>query len=386
MIRNMALVLAVSVLCGCSLLSPPQVSERDGERSRPVLPALNTEPLAPVVEHTYTLQNAQHNVVGTVQVMTANEQDTFSDIARSYGLGYDELKYANPGIDPWLPGAGTRIVLPTRFVLPDAPREGVVLNIAAKRLFYFHPTDDGELQQVTTYPVGIGREGWATPTGQSKVIAKATDPAWYVPASVRKEHREKGDPLPAVVGPGPDNPLGRHVLKLDMPGYLLHGTNQPYGVGMRVSHGCVRLYPEHIELLYAAVGIGVPVTLVNQPVLSGWQGDIFFIKAFPALGDDERTPEALQAVASTHARARFGDGDAPFLDAALASVTTSANARAVRWQYAGFDTLTDAVYVENVTTGPEEGPTRDEVLALIDEVMQDEPGESAAAEGVTDGG
>lgn len=385
MMRRVLVMLTIGVLCGCSLLAPPQVSERDGERRRPVLPALNVEPASPVVEHTYTLADARHNAIGTVQVIEANEQDTFSDIARSYGLGYDELKYANPGVDPWLPGAGTRIVLPTRFVLPDAPREGVVLNIAAKRLFYFHPREAGELQKVTTYPIGIGREGWATPVGQSKVIAKATDPAWYVPASVRKEHREKGDPLPAVVGPGPDNPLGRHVLKLDMPGYLLHGTNQPYGVGMRVSHGCVRLYPEHIERLYSAVGIGVPVSLVNQPVLAGWQGEAFFIKAFPVLADDERAPEALQDIAMAHVQTRHGEEAVPSLNAALDAVATSANARAVRWQYAGLDALTDAVYVDNVTTGPEEGPTRDEVLALIDEVMQeDEKGQPP--EGSVDGG
>ncbi|MEL6868181.1 MAG: L,D-transpeptidase family protein [Pseudomonadota bacterium] len=385
---GLGLTAAVLLLSGCSLLAPPQLGSDEGGRRAPVLPRLNSEPQPATVAHTYTLTSQRQNTVGRVQVIVANESDTFSDIARSYGLGYDELRLANPDIDPWLPGAGTQIILPTRFVLPDAPREGVVLNIAAKRLFYYPPVADGELPTVSTYPIGIGREGWATPVGVSKIIAKAKDPAWYVPASVRKEHREAGDPLPAVVPAGPDNPLGRHVLKLDMPGYLLHGTNQPYGVGMRVSHGCVRLYPEDIEVLYSAVGLGVSVTLVNQPVLAGWQDAYFFIKAYPPLADDERDAAQLAAAALAHARARFGDTVTESFDAAVAQIATTANARAVRWEYAGIDALTDAVLVENVTRGPQEGPSREEVLALIDEVMQDEdaPDGAASSAASSDGG
>ena len=135
-------------------------------------------------------------------------------------------------------------------------REGIVLNIAAKRLFYFPPMPAGQPPVVMTYPIGIGRVGWETPLGAASVVAKAANPTWYVPASVRREHAEMGDPLPSIVPPGPDNPLGTRVLKLDLPGYLIHGTNQPYGVGMRVSHGCVRLYPENIETLYELVAIG----------------------------------------------------------------------------------------------------------------------------------
>ena len=242
---------------------------------------------------------------GEVQVIAARAEDTFSDIARSYGLGYDELVHANPGVDPWLPGEGTTIVLPTRFVLPDAPREGIVLNIAAKRLYAFQPGEGDAPPTVITHPIGIGRVGWATPTGRSTVIAKATDPAWYVPASVRQEHAELGDPLPAIVPPGPDNPLGRHVLKLDLPGYLLHGTNQPYGVGMRVSHGCVRLYPEDIERLYAATGLGTPVTIVDEPVSVGVRDGVHYVAARPQLEDDPRDWAALLAAA----RARIDGGE-----------------------------------------------------------------------------
>ena len=127
-----------------------------------------------------------------------------------------------------------------------------------------------------TYPIGIGRVGWETPLGETTVIAKAKNPSWWVPASVRREHAEMGDPLPSVVPPGPDNPLGTRVLKLNMPGYLIHGTNQPYGVGMRVSHGCVRLYPENIEFLYTLVDIGEMVTILNEPFQMGRKDGVLF--------------------------------------------------------------------------------------------------------------
>ncbi|MEM1261120.1 MAG: L,D-transpeptidase family protein [Pseudomonadota bacterium] len=241
----------------------------------------------------FTLASPQQTVVGELTVLRANAENTFSDIARRFGLGYDELATANPGVDPWLPGANTPILLPTRLVLPDVKREGIVLNIAAKRLFYFLPPAASGEQRVITYPIGIGRVGWATPLGNAAVIAKAENPTWYVPQSVRAEHREMGDPLPAIVPPGPDNPLGHRVLKLDMDGYLIHGTNQPYGVGMRVSHGCVRLYPEDIEALYQMAGLGTAVQIVNQPVLAGWQGETLVVQAYPRLEDDDRDHSAI---------------------------------------------------------------------------------------------
>ncbi len=237
------------------------------------------------------LETPEQSVVGEPQVVFARGEDTLSDLAREYGLGYDEIIAANPGVDPWLPGAGTPIVLPTQYVLPDVARRGVVLNIASKRLYYFPEVSDGEPQQVLTYPIGIGRVGWETPLGDTTVISKAKDPHWWVPASVRREHAELGDPLPSVVPPGPDNPLGHRVLKLDMPGYLIHGTNAPYGVGMRVSHGCVRLYPENIELLYELVAIGEPVTILNEPYLFGWAGDALYFEAHEPLEDDTISPD-----------------------------------------------------------------------------------------------
>ena len=262
---------------------------RQGVRSRPYRRCRSR--LDPISRNYFVLESPGQTVIGQPQVVFTDEENTFSDLAREYGLGYDELVAANPGVDPWLPGDGTPVLLPTQYVLPDVPYEGIVLNIAAKRLFYFPETEDGQPQVVMTYPIGIGRVGWETPLGSSAVVSKARDPHWYVPASVRREHEELGDPLPAVVPPGPDNPLGRHVLKLDLPGYLIHGTNQPYGVGMRVSHGCVRLYPENIELLYELVGVGEKVTIVNEPFVAGWSQGAVYLEAHEPLEDDDVSVE-----------------------------------------------------------------------------------------------
>ena len=372
------LVIVVSLLTssGCSLL-------RDGFSQRfagqpAAEPEIRVEGEA-VLVHRFALDDPDQTTFGEVQVIVAREADTFSDIARSYGLGYDELVNANPGVDPWLPGEGTEIILPTRFVLPEAPREGIVLNIANKRLFYFEPVADGDVATMITYPIGIGRVGWATPTGAAEIIAKATDPAWYVPASVREEHREAGDPLPAIVPPGPDNPLGRHVLKLDMPGYLLHGTNQPYGVGMRVSHGCVRLYPEHIEALYASAGLGTPVTIVNQPVLAGWRDGQFYVAAHPRLEDDERAhdellEDALAAIRDRHWMLRDAAGHD-----ALATLMDTADGVARVIDPENPVARTAMVHVANLTTPPADAPDRAEVAALIDEMMREAEAEAAQA-------
>ncbi len=252
------------------------------------------EPQAP---NDFLLHSPAQSVVGEPQVVFTRAEDTLSDLAREYGLGYDEIVAANPGVNPWLPGENTPVLLPTQYVLPDVPRQGMVLNIATKRLFYFPQAEEGDAQKVLTYPIGIGRVGWETPLGSTTVVSKARDPSWWVPLSVRREHAEMGNPLPSVVPPGPDNPLGSRVLKLDMPGYLIHGTNTPYGVGMRVSHGCVRLYPENIELLYELVAIGEPVMIVNEPYQVGVQDDALYFEAHAPLEDDALPPEErLQAL------------------------------------------------------------------------------------------
>ena len=237
--------------------------------------------------HQFTLSETDQQVVGRLQVIYAQHEDTFPDIARRFNLGYEELRLANPDVDPWLPGEGSIVYLPTQHVLPDAPRDGIVLNLANMRLFYYPSVEPPIAPVVITHPIGIGRVGWSTPLGSTKVVRKTRDPAWHVPVSVRREHAEEGDPLPAVVPPGPDNPLGQYALRLGMESYLIHGTNKPYGVGMRVSHGCIRLYPEDIELLFDDIPLNTPVHIVNQPVLAGWQDGVLFLESHRALEDDE---------------------------------------------------------------------------------------------------
>jgi L,D-transpeptidase ErfK/SrfK len=236
----------------------------------------------------FVLLDPDTEVIGELQYVVAKEEDTLPDFARRYGLGHDEIVAANPGVDPWLPGAGTRVVLPTRFVLPDAPRQGIVLNLPALRLFYYPQVEAGAPQVVITHPIGIGREGWRTPVGRMRIIQKRANPNWYPPASIRREHAAAGNPLPAVVKAGPDNPLGAYAMRLSRPAYLLHGTNKPYGVGMRVSHGCVRLYPEDIERLFAAVPVGTDVRIINQPYLAGRQRGELYLEAHPPLAEDAR--------------------------------------------------------------------------------------------------
>jgi L,D-transpeptidase ErfK/SrfK len=252
---------------------------------------------APLATHQFEFDPEFDDVVGQLQITKSSAEDTFSDIARRFNVGYEELVRANPGIDPWLPGEGREIVVPTQFVLPDAPREGLVINLAAMRVYYFPKRKDGELQSVITHPIGIGKVGWSTPEGTTKVTGKTKNPTWFPPASVRKEHKEAGDPLPSKVPPGPENPLGTHMMTLGWPSYLIHGTNKPYGVGMRSSHGCMRFYPEDIAELYDDIPVGARVTVVNQPFVFGWHKDAMFVQAFPILEDDERDhPKASDAL------------------------------------------------------------------------------------------
>lgn len=288
--KRALLLLPVLMLGGCATLDDLWSSIGKGGTVDSI-PLENRPVQAPLDPNNFLLETAGQSIIGEPQVVFASDTDTLSDLARAYGLGYDEIIAANPGVDPWLPGEGSAILLPTQYVLPAVERRGVVLNIATKRLFYFAAVADSEVQQVMTYPIGIGRVGWETPLGETTVVSKAKDPHWWVPASVRREHAEMGDPLPSVVPPGPDNPLGHRVLKLDMPGYLIHGTNTPYGVGMRVSHGCVRLYPENIEILYTLVDIGEAVTIINEPYLFGQRDGELYFEAHVPLEDDTISAE-----------------------------------------------------------------------------------------------
>jgi len=240
-------------------------------------------------------------LVGEERVARLTSRDTFVDIGYRYGLGYRELTLANPNIDPWLPADDTLILLPTRFLLPDAPQEGLVLNAAEMRLYYYPPEHP---DTVITFPVSVGRDEWQTPVGETVLQSRITNPIWYPPASIREEHAAAGDVIPAAVGPGPDNPLGAYALNLALPGYLIHGTNRPYGIGMPVTHGCIRLHPVDIKFLHDDVTAGMRVTLVNQPYKVGWHDDVLYLEAHPTLDDDERgfdAAEVLQAIEVTTA-------------------------------------------------------------------------------------
>jgi len=277
-------------MAGCQIA--PRVQEPVVEPTPP--PPVIQSPLA---THQFQFDPANDAVVGELQMTKVEGEDTFSDIARRFNLGYEELVRANPGIDPWLPGEGREIVLPTQYVLPNAPHEGLVINLAQLRVFYFPKVAEGEPVTVITHPIGIGKVGWSTPEGSTKVIGKTKNPTWFPPASVRKEHREAGDPLPSKVPPGPDNPLGTHMMTLGWPSYLIHGTNKPYGVGMRSSHGCIRFYPEDIAQLYDDIPVGTKVTVVNQPLVLGWHREAMYLQAFPVLEDDQREhPAGADAV------------------------------------------------------------------------------------------
>jgi L,D-transpeptidase ErfK/SrfK len=282
-------VLAALGLCltlaGCSLLGawhhpPPPPAPPPAPPEPPALPL-------PTVNERFELSPNQ-DLIGDIQVVQASKDDTLTDIARRFNVGYEEILRANPKVDPWLPGEGREIIIPSQFILPDAPRTGIVINIAAMRIFYFPPVKKGEPPVVITHPIGIGKVGWRTPEGVTKIVRRQKDPTWRVPVSVRKEHHENGEDLEPVIGPGPDNPLGKYAFYLEWPSYLIHGTNKPAGVGLRSSHGCIRLYPEDIEQFYNSVPIGTQVRVVNQPFVFGWRDGQLYLQPFDVLEDDSR--------------------------------------------------------------------------------------------------
>ncbi len=272
LLRRVGLLLIMAGLTACQSVPRP---------AAPLYPP-------PVASDRFVLSSPEQKVVGDLQVVIAGPDDTLPALARRFNLGYEEIVAANPGVSIESP-RGMRVVLPTRFILPNAPRQGIVINLATLRMFYFPPsTEPGGPQEVITHPIGIGREGWSTPLGKTQIVRKVAGPTWNVPDSIRREHAAQGNRLPGSVPPGPDNPLGTHALYLSWPRYLVHGTNKPGGIGMRVSHGCIQLYPEDIAPLYEQVKVGAPVHVVNQPMLAGWYENMLYLDAHPPLQDDGR--------------------------------------------------------------------------------------------------
>jgi L,D-transpeptidase ErfK/SrfK len=214
-------------------------------------------------------------IIGTAGEYLIEEQDTLPDIARRFDLGFVELRAANPTIDVWLPAAGTRLKLPTAHILPDAKRIGLVVNLPEQRLYFFRRAPS----TVLTFPLGTPKAGRSIPLGTTTVIRKRTQPTWTPPPSLRAERPYLPDHVPA----GPSNPLGEFALDLGWRGFLIHGTNKPDGIGRRVTHGCIRLYPEDIKKLFAAVPLGAQVNVINQPIKLGWSDGMLYLEAHPTV-------------------------------------------------------------------------------------------------------
>ena len=240
----------------------------------------------------YLIEESNRNtVIGSTKIIYADERDTLLDIARNHGFGYQDIKLANVNVDTWLPDDGQEVVLPSQFILPVASMDGIVLNVPEMRLYYYPPKEKGKLQEVFTYPLGVGREGWSTPYIKTIIVEKKVNPNWYPPKSILKEHEEAGDPLPKIVKPGPENPLGNYAMRLGRRDYLIHGTNKPNGIGMRISHGCIRLYPEDIKELFSKVSLKTPVNIINQPYKIGVKNDVIYLEAHPFLDEDKEKYE-----------------------------------------------------------------------------------------------
>ena len=289
----------------------------------------------------YLLPSNGDNVIGMLVTAVAEQEDTLLDIGRRHGVGYEEIIAANPGVDPWLPGAGTEILIPSRFILPDAPREGVVVNLPEHRLYYYPPAKQGEPRVVRTYPISTGKMDWKTPLGITRIVSKQERPNWYPPPSVLAEHEARGDPLPKVVPPGPDNPLGEHAMRLGIPGgaYLIHGTNRPAGVGMQVTHGCIRMFPEDIAELYRYVPVNTRVNLVDQTTKVGWQRGTLYVERHaplegtndPRHGDPAELTNLINAAIAGHGvQVDWSGAQQAFVQATGVPVALSVPVRASR--------------------------------------------------------
>jgi len=252
--------------------------------------------LAPVAwGSTFLAPPSDIDIVGRVRIVTAAAGESLVDIARRYRLGQEALRLANPELPTWLPLSAARVVLPLRHLLPATTRTGLVVNLPERRLY------DYTLMQVATagrariavYPVSIGRVDWATPLGESRIVARRADPDWTPPASIRAEAAARGRTLPARVPAGPGNPLGRHALYLDRAGYLLHGTNDTNAIGLRVTHGCIRLYPADIAALFRRVANGTPIHFVDQPLKVGWHAGLLHLEVHPPLAERTRSNTEL---------------------------------------------------------------------------------------------
>jgi L,D-transpeptidase ErfK/SrfK len=247
---------------------------------------------APLAGSTAQTPRPYPNIVGEIDYHTTEEEDTLVDLALSYNVGFTSLVAANQGVDWWVPGKGLKLTVPRAHILPDAERKGIVINLAEQRLYFFRE----DKRVVETMPIGIGSEGFKTPLGKTEVKRKRTKPTWYVPKSIRQAEPD----LPEFVPPGPDNPLGEYAFYLGWQAYLIHGTNKPYGIGRRSSHGCIRMYPEDIERLYKMAPIGTQVTVVDQPYKMAWFGGELYLEVHPTQSQADELEEEGRFTPTNH--------------------------------------------------------------------------------------
>lgn len=226
------------------------------------------------------------NVIGQLQYTTIHSGETLSTLGRRYDMGGYEMKEANPQVDYSNPRPGTQVLIPSRFVLPDGPRKGIVINLAEMRLYHYLP--DGI--HVATYPVGVGQGGWNTPLGNTQIVRKREHPTWVVPDSILENHEAHGQPIPRVQGPGPTNPLGDYAMNLGFQNIVIHGSPFPKGVGVRSSHGCIRMLNEDVEQLFKQVKVGTPVAIVHQTSKVGRLDNKIFLEAHVPLASTGEYP------------------------------------------------------------------------------------------------
>ena len=246
-----------------------------------------TQTLTPVPRR-FAMPAPGDSLIGELDVVSVGSSDTLADITANHRLGYNLVRSANPNVDAWLPEENSQVIIPGQAILPQADHEGLVINVAEMRLYQFSQNGADGKATVGVYPISVGRGDWQTPMTETKITGRVKDPTWYPPASIRREHAEKGDPLPSKVPPGPDNPLGEYLLMLDIPSYFIHGTNKKFGIGMQVTHGCIRMYAEDIEYLAKTVPKHTPVRIINQRVKIGWAQDTLYLEVHPTLEGDER--------------------------------------------------------------------------------------------------
>ena len=300
-----ALLLLAALAAGCAPLPPVPDAKEPAPAAVAALPPC---PIVQVAACNTPSECKDLEIIGEVCHRLVLPGDSLIEMARQHDLGFNEIESANPGQDAFVPTPGASVTLPTSWILPRAAAPGrVVVNLSEMRLFHFPRTPGPAM----TFPVGIGTEGWATPVGTFKVVQKQVNPPWYPPASIRREEPD----LPAMVPPGPDNPLGTHALRLDRGSILIHGTDTPFGVGRRASHGCLRLYPEDIPVLFERVPVGAEVRIVREPVKVGVRAGRVFVEVHP--DEDAKVDLAAEARRLLGKRKLLGSVDAEKLAEAL---------------------------------------------------------------------